>query len=199
MNAGFLERHQIIKDALGIVIFVVCVFVGTLLINTYIFRSFNVEGPSSEPTLITGDRLIVNRLPVTIAQLENKPYIPPRGQFIVFKNPQYEPGMGEEYIVKRVLAFAGEHVTLKDGVFKVCDRKNLNCVNPDDKNHGEPTSPTDGSVDTVVPSGELFVVGDHRQAGYSKDSRNGLGTIPYYDVIGPVSLRIYPFDKIRTF
>ena len=31
------------------------------------------------------------------------------------------------------------------------------------------------------------------------DSRNGLGTIPYYDVVGPVGARIFPFNKIRNF
>ena len=152
-----------------------------------------------ESTLFTGDRLIVNRLPVTWQKLQNRPYIPARGQVIVFKNPHYVAGLGEEYIVKRVIAFPGERVILENGQFSVCDNKNLNCFNPDDDNNGEPSAYTAGSVDTIVPSGELFVSGDHREEGYSKDSRNGLGTVPFYDVIGPVALRIFPFDKIRTF
>ena len=199
MKPSFLDRHQGVKDALGIMFFVVCVLIGTLFINAFIFRSFNVEGPSMENTLFTGDRLIVNRLPVTFAQLQNKSYVPERGQVIVFKNPQYVPGLGEEYIVKRVIAFPGERVVLKNGEFTIYDSRNLNGFNPDDQNHGEPIQPTDGEVDTIVPSGELFVAGDHRQAGYSKDSRNGLGTVPYYDIVGPVALRIFPFDRIRTF
>jgi signal peptidase I len=199
MNPSFLERHQAIKDALGIIVFVICVLIGTLFINAFVFRSFNVEGPSMETTLFTGDRLIVSRIPVTLAQLQNKSYVPDRGQVIVFKNPQFVPGLGEEYIVKRVIAFPGEHVILKDGKFTVCDNRNLNCFNPDDKNNGEPGAFTAGEVDTVVPESSLFVSGDHRAEGYSKDSRNGLGMIPYFDIIGPVSLRIFPFDKIRTF
>ena len=199
MNASFLERHQAFKDVLGILIFIVCVLIGTLVINAFIFRSFNVEGPSMESTLYTGDRLIVNRLPVTMAQLQNKPYIPERGQVIVFKNPQYVPGLGEEYIVKRVIAFAGEQVVLKDGHFTIYNKTHLKGFNPDDATPGGPSSPTDGMVDVTVPKGTLFVSGDHRQEGYSKDSRNGLGYIPYYDVVGPVALRIFPFDKIRTF
>ena len=55
-----------------------------------------------------------------------------------------------------------------------------------------------GSVDTTVPENEIFVIGDHRNGEFSLDSRNGLGTIPLYDIVGPVALRVYPFDKIST-
>lgn len=197
MNASFLGRHQNVKDGLNLLIFIVLVFLGTIFINQFVFRSFNVEGPSMENTLHTGDRLIVNRVVVTWSQIKNESYVPERGQVIVFKNPLYVPGAGEEYIVKRVIAFPGEHVILEDGSFTVCNSNNTDCFNPDKSTEG-PQQPTAGSVDTVVPAGELFVSGDHRQEGYSSDSRNGLGTIPYYDIIGPVSLRIFPFDKIRT-
>jgi signal peptidase I len=199
MTPNFFTRHQSLKDGLGILVFIVCVVIGTLFINAFIFRSFNVEGPSMQNTLFTGDRLIVNRLPVTWAQLQNKSYIPERGQVIVFKNPQYVPGVAEEYIVKRVIAFAGEHVVLKNGKYTVYDRKNLNGLDPDKYNTGDPTAPIAGEVDEIVPSGTVFVSGDNRVEGYSKDSRNGLGTIPYYDIVGPVAIRIFPFNKIRTF
>lgn len=152
-----------------------------------------------ETTLYTGDRLIVSRLPVTISQIQNKPYIPDRGQVIVFKNPMFVPGLGEEYIVKRVIAFEGERVLLKNGKFTVFNDEHITGFNPDDDNNGEPGEFTAGDVDEIVPEGTIFVSGDHRAEGYSRDSRNGLGMIPLYDIIGPVDLRIYPFDKIRTF
>lgn len=200
MHASFLQRHQGLKDALGILLFVIGVLVGTLFINTFIFRSFNVEGPSMETTLFTGDRLIINRIPVTLAQLQNKQYVPERGQIIVFKNPQYDDIRNqEEYIVKRVIAFPGERVVLKDGHYTVYNSEHPDGFNPDDYNHGEPGTPTSGSTDVKVPAGTLFVSGDHRQGSCSLDSRNGLGMIPLYDVVGPVSLRIFPFDKIKTF
>lgn len=199
MEASFLQRHPFIKDAFGIVVFLICVLVGTLLINSFVFRSFNVLGPSMETTLYTGDRLIVDRLPVTWAALQNKPYIPNRGQIIVFKNPQYAPGTADEFIVKRVIAFPGERVVVKNGSITVYNSTHPNGFNPDDANHGEPGSPTSGDVDTTVTDGTLFVSGDHRQGNYSYDSRSGLGLIPFYDVVGPVSLRIFPFHKIRTF
>jgi signal peptidase I len=199
MEASFLQRHPFIKDTLSISIFIVCVLIGTLLINSFVFRSFSVVGPSMETTLFTNDRLIVDRLPVTWAQLQNKTYIPDRGQIIVFKNPLYSAGLSDEYIVKRVIAFPGERVTIQDGHYVVYNSAHPDGFNPDDTNHGEPGSPTSGSIDEIVPDGQLFVSGDHRQGSFSLDSRNGLGTIPFYDVVGPVTLRIFPFDKIRWF
>jgi signal peptidase I len=152
-----------------------------------------------ETTLYTGDRLIVNRVPVTIAQLENKTYTPNRGQIIVFKNPRYTDGIGDEYIVKRVIGLPGERVVLKDGHYTVYNKENPKGFNPDDYNHGEPGSPTSGSGDWTVPNDSLFVSGDHRQDNFSYDSRNGLGYIPLYDVVGPVGFRMFPLNKIRTF
>jgi signal peptidase I len=199
MEATFLQRHPFLKDALSIGVFIACVIIGTLLINTFIFRSFSVLGPSMETTLYTGDRLIVDRLPVTWTQLQNKAYIPERGQVIVFKNPRYSLGMDDEYIVKRVIAFPGEHVLIENGHYLIYNNDYPNGFNPDEANHGEPGNPTSGTVDTIVPDGELFVSGDHREGNYSLDSRNGLGTIPFYDIIGPVSVRIFPLNKIRWF
>ncbi len=152
-----------------------------------------------EKTLYTGDRLVVNRLPVTWAQLQNKQYVPDRGQVIVFKNPKYNAGMGEEFIVKRVIAFPGERVTVTGGVLTVYNNEHPAGFHPDDATPGGPGSPTSGTVDEVVSDQTLFVAGDHREGSYSYDSRSGLGLIPYYDIVGPVSARIYPIDKIRTF
>ena len=193
----FLDSHQGLKDFLGIVGFIVAVFIGAAVINLLLFRSFSVIGPSMEPTLYTGDRLIINRVPVTWAHMQGQSYVPSRGQVIVFQNPHWTTGGQDEYIVKRVIAFPGERVTVVDGMMKV-----YNDDNPDgflvDQKYPGPTSPTAGSVDTIVPANELFVAGDHRQEGFSLDSRDGLGTIPYSDIIGPVSARIYPFSELRA-
>ena len=199
MEASFFTRHPFIKDVLSLAIFVACVAIGTILINSFVFRSFNVVGPSMESTMYTGDRLIVNRLPVTWSNIRGESYVPERGQVIVFKNPRYTIGGEDEYIVKRVIAYPGERVVLKDGAYTVYNAAHPEGFNPDDANHGEPGSPTSGEVDMTVPSKELFVSGDHREGNYSFDSRNGLGTIPYYDVVGPVGARIFPFNKIRNF
>lgn len=199
MEASFFTRHPIVKDALSIAVFVVCVVVGTVLINSFVFRSFNVIGPSMEPTMQTGDRLIVNRLPVTTAKLQNKPYIPQRGDIIVFQNPHFSRGIEDEFLVKRVIGLPGERVVLNNGSYTIYNDEHSDGFNPDDFNNGEPGSPTSGEVDVIVPEAELFVSGDHRQASFSYDSRNGLGTIPLYDVVGPVVFRIFPFNQIRGF
>jgi signal peptidase I len=199
MEASFFTRHPFAKDIVSLIIFVVLVVIGTVLINTYVFRSFNVVGPSMETTLYTGDRLIVNRMAVTVAQIKGQQYVPDRGQVIVFQNPHFSRGIEDEYIVKRVIAFPGERVLLKDGHYTVFNNDNPNGFDPDDDNNGEPGSPTTGEVDVTVPDNELFVSGDHRTGDFSYDSRNGLGTIPYYNVVGPVSARIFPFTKVRSF
>ena len=84
MEASFLTRHPHIKDAINFLVFIILVFVGTVIVNSYIFRSFAVSGHSMDYTLADKDRLIVNRLPITAAQFANKTYMPNRGEIIVF-------------------------------------------------------------------------------------------------------------------
>lgn len=193
------------SELFQLVLFVAGVVIGVVLINAFIFQSFTVNGRSMETTLFGGDRLIVNRIPVTVATIQNKQYLPDRGQIIVFKNPNYLDGAGDEYIVKRVIAFGGEHVILRDGHYIVYNHQHPTGFNPDTTDKNQPGSPTVGDVNVTVPDGTLFVSGDHRQRDtasgqpFSLDSRNGLGYVPLYDIIGPVSVRIFPFTKIDTF
>ncbi len=199
-----VQKKQIpslVKDALSLIVFTFCIVIGTIFINSFVFRSFSVVGPSMEKTLYTGDRLIVNRVPVTIAQIQGKKYTPERGQIIVFKNPRFTEGLNtdNEYIVKRVIAFAGERVVLRNGSYTIFNKDYPDGFNPDDTNHGEPGSPTSGGGEWTVGNDEIFVSGDHRQGSYSLDSRNGLGMIPLYDIIGPVGVRIFPFNAVRSF
>lgn len=199
MQASFLERHSGIRDITGVILFVVAVLVGTLLINSFIFRSFSVKGPSMQETLHTGDRLIVSRLSSTWSSLKNQEYLPPRGQVIVFKNPHFNLEIDEdEYLVKRVIGLPGERVVLDKGIITVYNDEYPDGFEPDKLFDG-PKSPSSGEIDTEVPEHTIFVAGDNRVGSNSYDSRNGIGTIPLHDVVGPVKLRVYPFHKIRTF
>lgn len=196
----FLQKHPALKDILGLVAFIAAVALGTLILNTFVFRSYNVVGHSMDDTLHPGDRLIVNRLPVTWAHLQRKEYVPKRGQIIVFENPSFSPGAKDQYIVKRVIAFGGEEIELKDGKFTIYNDEHPDGFNPDDDFNGEPKSPTSHELDrTRIPEGELFVAGDNRVGNNSLDSRDGLGNVPLGDVVGPAGIRIFPLNKIRFF
>lgn len=202
MEASFFQRHPRLNDFINFIIFVVCVVAGTILINTYVFRSFNVSGHSMENTLQDGDRLIVNRLPVTAAAIQNKEYIPERGQIIVFQNPRYADGLKDEYLVKRVIALPGERVSVHDGTVTVYNAEHPNGYVYDNDfrtNHSGPQSPSSGDQDITVPKDTIYVAGDNRIGGNSYDSRIGLGTIPLFKVVGPVGMRIFPFNKIGTY
>lgn len=203
MEASFLDRHPAVRDGLQFVIFVVLVLIGTLFINSFVFRSFNVVGPSMETTMYTGDRLIVNRMTVTAAQVKGERYVPERGQIVVFRNPQFAGGR-DEYIVKRVIGFAGERVVVKNGQVTVYNDEHPDGFNPDEApdlpGSPGPGSPTAGNDDVVVPDGTIYVIGDHREGSHSCDSRgNCLGMIPLFDVVGPVSLRIWPVNKFSVY
>ena len=246
MKSTFFQKHPVLKDILSLAIFIIAVVAGTVFLNTYLYRSYNVVGGSMENTLHENDRVIVNRAAVTWSHLTGNEYVPGRGQIIVFANEnkveekQYQreakarelgvdvntlvengdySDMGhfttcdapnnvtDQYIIKRVIAFPGERVTVKDGVMTIYTPNENGefgdgVVYDHDWRVSETEGPkehTSGEVDMIVPAGELFVSGDNREGSNSWDSRNGLGTIPYCRVVGPVILRLFPLDKIRTF
>ncbi|MBR3329184.1 signal peptidase I [Candidatus Saccharibacteria bacterium] len=222
MEPKFFQKHPLLKDLLSLASFIFAIILGTLFLNTYIYRSYNVVGGSMENTLHGDDRVIVNRAAVSWAHFIGQEYVPERGQIIVFLNEDEEKvkeykaagasnpmtcsvpsNINDQYIIKRVIAFPGERVVVKDGVMTIYNEEHPDGFVYDtdwrvSENDG-PKEHTSGEVDLTVPEGELFVSGDNREGSNSWDSRNGLGTIPYCRVIGPVILRLFPLDKIRLF
>ena len=208
---SFAQKYPALKDIINFLIFGGAVALGTFILNSFIFRSYNVIGGSMENTLQSGDRVIVNRVPVSLAHFAEKEYIPERGQVIVFANGGNTSitncdaltDVKDQYIIKRVIAFPGERVTVEDGVLTVYNDENPDGFHPDETTHKSdtegPKKDTSGSVNVIVPEGELFVAGDNREGSNSYDSRNGLGTIPFCRVIGPAVMRIFPFTGIKFF
>jgi len=207
----FFQKHPFLKDAFSLITFIVAVVIGTIILNAFVFRSYNVIGSSMENTLQPNDRIIVNRLTVTISHLFGQEYTPERGQIIVFANGgsgdiltcEPTPGIKDQYVIKRVIAFTGERVQVKDGVLTVFNDEFPDGFHPDEatrvSDNDGPKTHTSGEIDIVVPEGEIFVSGDNREGTHSYDSRNGLGTVPLCRVVGPAALRLFPFTALRFF
>lgn len=166
-----------------------------ILINQFIFQSYEVDGSSMEPSLQHEDRLIIWKLPRTWARITNHDYIPQRGDVVVF----HKPDGSEEQLIKRVIGLPGDRVVVSDGEITVFNKSSPDGFQPDDAPYGKNLPETAGNVDVSVRKGELFVSGDNRIPGASLDSRSSLGNIDLDLVVGKLVLRIFPFQSFETF
>lgn len=171
-----------------------------LVLTAFVFQSYEVDGPSMETTLQNQDRLIVLKVPRTWAKITGNPYIPNRGDIIVFSRNEGAQFSGplEKQLIKRVIGLPGDRVVVKDGTITVYNNENPGGFNPDKTlPYGENVaSVTPGNVDITVKEGELFVCGDNRPN--SLDSRT-FGPIRAGDVVGKLGLRIFPIGNAEVF
>jgi signal peptidase I len=170
-----------------------------IFLTSFVFQSYEVDGPSMETTLQNRDRLIVWKVPRSIARLTNNTYVPRHNDIIVFVKhglSEYSTA-NDKQLIKRVIGLPGERVVVDGNTITVYNKEHPDGFNPDaGVNHGQLTNPTSGTVDLVVPEGEVFVCGDNRSN--SLDSR-AFGTIPAKDIVGKLSIRIFPFNKAQKF
>jgi signal peptidase I len=176
------------RGGLGCAVEVIETLVLTLVIffviQNFVAQPFQVQQHSMERTFTEGDYVLVDRLTGRWS-----PYT--RGQVVVFQPPANWTGPKEPFI-KRVIGVGGDTVEVRDGqVF-------VNGVALDEPylfhNDAGLVEPTEAGDQTrwVVPQGELFVMGDHRQV--SEDSRV-FGPIPVSSVIGRGVVRYWPLSE----
>lgn len=116
-----------------------------------------------------------------------------RGDIVVLHPPSNFAGLDDTPFIKRIIGLPGDRIELKDGKVyvngTVLDEPYIYASG----GIRQPTNPTTAaSSEWLVPAGELFVMGDHRQA--SADSRM-FGPIEISQVIGRAWLRYWPVDS----
>jgi signal peptidase I len=154
-----------------------------VLFSNFVMQPFEIPSSSMERGLRIGDRVLVNKLAYRFGAE------PRRGDVVVFDGTGY---FGNADYVKRVVGVGGDHVVCcdKEGRLEVNGRSvdESTFLYPGD-------SPSDVSFDVVVPTGSLFLLGDHRSD--SSDSRDHLGSpgggmVPVGDVIGRADWIAWP-------
>ncbi len=187
------------RNIISTILILVAAPLVALILISFVFQSYEVDGPSMETTLQNHDRLIVDKMPRTISRLSGRVYIPNRGDVVIFvKKGLVDFGSGgDKQLIKRVIALPGERVVVKDGVLTVFNKANPNGFQPDkNPSYTAAIKTTAGEVDVTVAENEVFVCGDNREN--SLDSRY-FGAIPAGDIVGKLSFRIFPINKAEKF
>ena len=175
------------------------------LLRSFLFEPFRIPSGSLEPTLLTGDFIIVNKFDygVRLPVIHNKLFgegEPKRGDIMVFRWP-LNPSID---FIKRVIGVPGDKISYLDKTLYVNGKKipqdYLKTVTINDENgehevkqyeenllgikHKIYIDPARTSADlkeVTVPEGSYFVMGDHRDD--SEDSRYW-GFVPEQNIIG---------------
>jgi len=154
-----------------------------LIIRTFLFQPFLVEGSSMFPTFQNKDYLIVDELTYRFRE-------PARGEIIVFHPPKAE----DNYYIKRIIGLPGETIEIKDNKVII-----YNSEYPRGFVLKEPyllDEKTPGDIKISLTQNEYFVLGDNRYASY--DSR-AWGILTKNKIVGIARLRIWPISSVRAF
>jgi|CXWL01.1.fsa_nt_gi signal peptidase I len=181
-------------------------------IRTYFVQPFKIPSGSMRITLIEGDRLFVNKLrygPKVLPEFfairfKDKIHVPEwlakaripgfskphRGDIIVFVYPEDR----KRDFIKRLIAFGGETVEIKEGKILV-DGKIVDEPRIRNRYYYNGGSYGEKNQKIVVPQGYYFALGDN--SGSSHDSRYW-GFIPEDYVIGRAEIIFWPLSRARV-
>jgi len=177
-------------------IIAVVAIVLALLIQAFLVKPYRIPSPSMDPTLLPGDRVLVNRLVYHF-------HPPRRGNIIVFNWP-VNPKL---VFIKRVIGLPGDVISLRNGSVYVNGHRLVEPYVERDGARASPTQPAPASTGTTmtepwslaqpyrVPANSYFVMGDNRTM--SDDSRDW-GPVPAKDIIGQAFLIYWPLNRIRV-
>ncbi|MEX1995535.1 MAG: signal peptidase I [Candidatus Saccharimonadales bacterium] len=176
----------------------VLLFLGIILfLNTFVVRSYAVEGASMVPSLQNGDRLIVNKVPRTWAKLMSDNYIPGRGDIIVFNQGGIPGSTKEKQLIKRVIGLPGERVTIKNGFVTIYNNDYPDGFDPDiSAGYQTRLSSLADPIDVTLKDSQLYVLGDNRTN--SEDSRY-FGPVHSDKIVGKLSFRLLPLGEAKRF
>jgi signal peptidase I len=157
----------------GVIVALVTAAAVAVLIATLFLPVLQIYGTSMTPTLRQGE-IVVS---VKSGDFE-------RGDVIAYY-------YNNKILVKRAVAFEGDVVNIDaDGTVYV---NNIRLDEPylAEKSLGE----CDIKLPYQVPSGKIFVLGDHRET--SVDSRSSvMGCVSEEQIVGKVRFRVWPFDRV---
>jgi len=171
-----------------------------LLVIAFVFRSYQVDGPSMQNTLQNSDKLIIWKVPRTWASVTGHAYIPRRGDIIVFNESglsQFNDTQDTKQLIKRVIGLPGDHLVLKDGSYTIYNKAHPQGFDPDKTlPYGQNMPVTTGNTDLTLKRNQIFVSGDNRPD--SLDSR-AFGPINASQIVGKLVLRVFPIDHAQVF
>jgi signal peptidase I len=194
-----MHQHQGLKDVLSIAGVLLCALVLAFGLISFVFQSYQVDGPSMQTTLENNDHLVVWKVPRTWARLTRHVYVPDRGNVIVFN----EPGLadygqtGNKQLIKRVIGLPGDHVIVKNGVVTIFNVSHPQGFQPDKTlPYGKVIPSTSGNIDITLSKNQIFVCGDNRPD--SLDSRV-FGPVELNNIVGKLVLRVLPLSDAKMF
>ena len=158
-------------------------------IRIFVGEASVVPTASMEGTILVGDHLFMDKffygpeIPFVNWRLPMLKTIH-RGDIVVFRYPKNP----EETFLKRVAATGGDRLEIRASILYV---NSVPVKEPYAVHHAPAHSPQENWGPTVVPAGELFVMGDNRDN--SSDSRDW-GFVPVQNVIGEPLFVYWSYD-----